>query len=188
MKEEITLGQKTFENTTISGASRVTWDSKILKIPSMGDLLLGQIVSVSEKIATVLVSLIIRIIEDGNLEKIRLLKPPGPTHAYIFKGDVKFPCVNLSDILKLGDLVLGRVKVDWFKPVFLSLDTEDTGVVSGICSNCGAVLPTPRDLASNTLVCPRCKSIRKTKVSKLYEPIIWREIHLTNRIQTLPPA
>ncbi|MCR8433130.1 MAG: hypothetical protein NDP13_02690 [Crenarchaeota archaeon] len=155
--------------------------------PELGDLALGQVVNVGDKIATLLISMIFRIQREGELNRLVILRPPPPTHANIFKGDVSFPCVNLVDIIKTGDIILGRVKIAWFKPIFMSLDTEETGVVSGLCSNCGLVIPTPCDLSKQTLICPRCGGSRKTKISKLYNPMLWREIYHINRVRTLPP-
>lgn len=175
------------EEKDFSAPRHIRFD-RVTAVPQRGDLLLGQIVNVSERIATILVSVILRIIEKNSSRHLTLLKTPAPTHANIFKGDVNFPCINLSDILKVGDLVLGRVKIAWFKPVFISLDTKETGVVSGICSNCGVIIPTPRSFSSNTLTCPGCKASRKTKISELYDPIVWRELHFMNKIHILPSA
>lgn len=146
-----------------------------LPVPMKGDILLGQVLSVGDKISTVLVSIMIR--QNKTPEIVSL---PRVTHAYIFKKDANFPCTRLGDILKLGDLVLGLVKIDWFRPVFISFEGEEFGIVAASCSRCGASIPAPKSL--NKLICPRCMSTRETKVSSLYEPILWREIHRRYRV------
>jgi len=153
-----------------------------LAIPSKADLLLGQVISVGDKICTVDVSLILRRKEN----KVKLLSVPRITHAYIFKGDANFPCVNLSEIIKIGDLVLGYVKIDWFRPVFISFKDEISGIVFARCSNCGTTIPTPREL--DKLVCPVCRTVRRTKVSALYEPVLWWELHILNKVHIYSPV
>jgi len=150
-------------------------------VPKKGDILLGKVISVGDKISTILVSALMR--NHGPLAPRPL---PRTTHAYIFIRDVGYPCVRLGDMLKIGDLVLGLVKIDWFKPVFISFEGDILGVVAAKCSNCGAIIPTPKDY--NRLICPNCKNIRETKISVLYEPLLWSEIHKRYRIHIYPPV
>ena len=148
----------------------------------MGDLVLGQVISVGDRISTLELSLVIK----KEKEKWVFYPLRERAHAYLFKGDTNYPCVSLAEILKIGDIVLGRVKIDWFFPVFISFDDKVTGVVSALCSQCGTILPTPKNF--DFLACPKCKTTRKTKISHLYNPLLWREIHKLHRIKTLPPA
>lgn len=153
-----------------------------LAVPMVGDVLLGQVISVGDRISTLIVSTILRY----NGKSIKILGVPRTTHSYIFKGDVKFPFTKLSEIIKIGDLILGRVKIDWFRPVFISLDSPELGVVSAICERCGTVMPTPK--MPEQVICPRCRNVRRTKISTLYEPITWRSLHIKNKIHIYPPA
>lgn len=149
-------------------------------VPKRGDILLGQVISVGDKIATASISLMLRLDEN-----IKMLQLPRVTHAYIFRGDVGVPCVSIGDVLKIGDIVLGSVKIDWFRPVFLSLNGESLGIVCAVCPNCGIIMPKPRDLSM--LICPRCKTARRTKISILYNPAIWYELHKRHKIRIYSP-
>ncbi len=151
-------------------------------VPRLGDLVLGQVISVGDKIGTMVLSVLFRR-RNG---KISIFSLPRVSHAYIFRGDVGIPCVSLSEVLKMGDLVLGRVKIDWFRPVFVSLEGDELGVVSARCSNCGMVIPTPRE--REKLICPACKAIRRTKISYLYDSMLWKELHVLNRIRIYLPV
>lgn len=178
---------ETTKREIISTHQEMRLNAKRVTEPELGDLVLGQIINVGDKIATAIAPVIFRIKRNEHSYTMSTLRPPFPIHANIFKSDVAFSFVNLSDIIKTGDLVLGRVKIAWFKPIFISLDTEETGVLSGLCSNCGSTMPTPPDISKQTLFCPRCGGFRRTKISTLYNPMLWREIYHINKIKTLPP-
>jgi len=148
-----------------------------LAIPMLGDVLVGQVISVGDGISTITVSTILRYNGNG----IKIMGVPRVMHSYIFRGDVDFPCTKLGEIIKIGDLVLGRVKIDWFKPVFISLDTDELGIVTAVCEKCGATIPTPK--MTDKVICPRCKNSRRTKISTLYDPVAWRSLHIRNRVR-----
>ncbi|HDD63688.1 MAG: RNA-binding protein [Thermoprotei archaeon] len=71
---------------------------------------------------------------------------------------------TLFDVIRAGDIVKAKVLSDWGPPYFLTIKGRELGVIYALCVNC--MLPLIRK--GYTLICPKCRSAFKRKISFNY--------------------
>lgn len=121
------------------------------------DIVLGEVISVSNSIAQVRIYFVFK-----DRKFIPLIEPfSGLVH--ISQLGRRVPVI--SDFIKVGDRILGKIIVDFYPPYSLSLDSRLLGVVSAKCSICGASL-IKKD---RRLICPNCERVEQRIISEIYD-------------------
>lgn len=121
-----------------------------------GDIVIGRIEKTGEQRADVWIG-VLRGREN------RQLPPPdlGSIHvSNIRKEYVK----ELGDQFKPGDIVRARVINARRKPVQLSTDSDDLGVIVAACSKCRV----PLEIEDSKLKCPNCRRVETRKIASDY--------------------
>jgi len=120
------------------------------RVPSVGNVVVGQVAGVQSENATV------RIYQIG--EKMLSGVFVGVLHV----SDVHLRYVDsMFDICKAGDIVRARVISEKNQTYHLSTKDKDLGVIYGFCSQCGGTLE-PRRYEMH---CPKCGNIERRKTA-----------------------
>jgi len=120
------------------------------------DMVLGEVISVSNSIAQARIYFVLK-----NDKFIPLIQP---FSALIHISQLGRRVPVISDFIKIGDKILGRIIVDFYPPYSLSLDSRLLGVVSAKCSLCGA----PLIRRDRRLICPNCERMEQRILSEMY--------------------
>jgi len=124
--------------------------TRILLVPRIGNLVLGQVTQVQEKSAT-----------------IRILKIGDEVSTSSFSGIIHISNASLSYIrsmhrvFKPGDYVRAEVVSTKNRTFHLSTEGEKFGVVQALCSHCGRTL----ELTDRGLACNSCGSREERKIA-----------------------
>ncbi|MEM3617302.1 MAG: exosome complex RNA-binding protein Csl4 [Candidatus Bathyarchaeia archaeon] len=123
------------------------------RVPKVGSLVIGQVLSVQTQMAT------IRIFKIGK----RLLS--GFFTGLLHVSDVHLRFVeSMFDTCKPSDILRAKVISEKNRTYHLSTKDKSLGVVYAFCSQCGDVL----ELKGRGLQCPRCGRIEKRKTAVDY--------------------
>jgi len=122
-------------------------------VPRVGSIVLGQVLEVQSKQATV------RIFQVGN----RVLS--GFFSGLLHISDVSPRYVeSMYDVCKAGDIIRAEVVSDKNRIFHLSTNERDLGVVYAFCSRCGNVL----SLRKFRMRCPECDNLERRKPAQDY--------------------
>ena len=121
------------------------------------DIVLGEVISVSNSIAQVRIYFVFKD------RKFTPLIEPFSGLVHISQLGRRVPVI--SDFIKVGDRILGKIIVDFYPPYSLSLDSRLLGVVSAKCSICGASLIKK----NRRLICPNCERVEQRIISEIYD-------------------
>ncbi len=130
--------------------------TRIPTVPRKGNIVVGEVLQVQDKMATV------RLLK-VNGEKLNRPYTAILHISYVTRGFLK----NLHDALRPGDLIRARVVGDENLPYQLTTADRELGVIKAFCSFCGAPLNYNR--RRRMLECPRCRKVEKRKVSEGYD-------------------
>jgi len=130
--------------------------------PKKNDLVLGEAISVGNSIANIKIWFIMR--ESRSARKLTLIPLEKPFSANLHISQAGMRTESLSKIIKTGDVILGRIVMDYTLPVNIVINDKILGVVSAVCSTCGTPLIKKKDL-----YCPKCNKTETRKVSMLYD-------------------
>ncbi len=165
--EEFLAGAGTYiENGAIysSGTGRLSLDlsrkeisvrtqTHLPRMPKVGSVVIGPVVSASEKTATI------------RIEQLDDKKLDIPFSGIMHVSDVSRTYVkNLTDALKVGDVVRAKVISTKNREFHLAIREDMLGVVKAICVICGQT-PTQQ---RNGLRCPNCGEIARRKIATDY--------------------
>jgi len=126
---------------------------KVSGVPRVGSTVLGQVLEVQTKQATV------RIFQVGN----RVLS--GFFSGLLHISDVSLRYVeSMYDVCKIGDIVRAKVVSDKNRVFHLTTNDKDLGVVYAFCSRCGHVL----SLRKFRMRCPECGNLERRKPAQDY--------------------
>ena len=93
-----------------------------------------------------------------------LYETPGPLSAAIPIANIADEYIkDIVDYYRIGDLVIAKI-VSRTHPFTLTTKNPQYGVLYAYCGNCGSLMNYKSD---RTMVCPRCGSVEKRKVSIL---------------------
>ncbi len=130
------------------------------KVLHDNDIILGEVVSVSNTI----VNIKVYFVYNKNREIKRL---DAPYSATLHISQLGFRAMRMSDYFKVGDLVAAKIILDRVIPLSLTVSNRDLGVVAAYCGTCGGKMII-KDARSNTLVCTKCGKVEKRKLSSMY--------------------
>lgn len=124
--------------------------------PSMGDVVVCQVVAMREKMALVEI-LALKNHEDREVT--------GSTKAriYISQSSPRY-VKDLSNEFRINDVVRARVKKAHKEPLELSTVENNLGVIRALCTKCRTVLK----VKGNVLECPNCGNIEMRKLASDY--------------------
>ncbi|HVO37196.1 MAG TPA: exosome complex RNA-binding protein Csl4 [Candidatus Acidoferrum sp.] len=121
-----------------------------IKVPKVGNTVVGQVASVQSDNAMV------------RIFKIDKKELSGVFSGVLHVSDVAMRYVDsMFDVCKAGDVVRASVISEKNQTYHLSTKDRNLGVVYAFCSNCGAML-VPRRQDMN---CPRCGNIERRKTA-----------------------
>jgi exosome complex component CSL4 len=122
-------------------------------VPRVGSIVLGQVTSVTNKLA------VIRIFKIGRRRLSGFFT--GALHiSDVSRGYVE----TMYDVCKPGDIIRARVTSLLNLTYHLSTNDKNLGVVYAFCSNCGAML----EKRKQRLSCSKCGKTEKRKVAVDY--------------------
>jgi len=121
-----------------------------IKVPKVGNTIVGQVASVQSDNAMV------------RIFKIDKKELSGVFQGVLHVSDVAMRYVDsMFDVCKAGDVVRASVISEKNQTYHLSTKDRNLGVVYAFCSNCGAML-VPRRQDMN---CPRCGNVEQRKTA-----------------------
>lgn len=122
-----------------------------IKVPEVGDIILGRIYNVSGVY--------------GYTTIIKIIKKPELNYRY-FNGIVYPPrkVLNIDSIYKAGDYIYAEIISNTNRTLHLSIKGQKYGVILAYCNECGSLL----NKTNNKLKCRICGNIEKRKISKYY--------------------
>jgi len=132
--------------------------TRVPTVPRKGSIIIGEVLQVQDKMATVKILKI-----DGE----KLTRPyTAILHvSFATKGFLK----NLQDALRPGDLIRARIIGDENLPYQLTTAGRDLGVIKAFCTCCGAPLNYNR--RKRVLECPHCRRTERRKVGEGYDVV-----------------
>lgn len=130
--------------------------------PRKGDIVLGEVISAGNSIANIKIWFLIR--NNKSQRRLTFIPLEKPFSANLHISQVGMRTELLSKVIKIGDIILGKVVTDYTLPVNIVTNDKVLGVVSAICSICGFPL-----IKKKELYCPRCNRTEIRKVSALYD-------------------
>ena len=128
--------------------------------PKRGDLVLAEVISSGNTIASLKIWFLIRSISNKEILFSPLNKPFSGT---IHISQLGTRTESINKLIKTGDKVLGVITTDYTLPLSISIASKELGVVAANCSRCGAPL-----IKKGRLFCPICNKPDIRKTSSLY--------------------
>lgn len=120
---------------------------------SVGDLVLGEVKELQNKIA------VVRLI--GRNEKS--LKYP---HTAILLADPRTG--NLDNYIGVGDLIIGKVSHVYLDIIHITIWEPNLGVVLAACDVCGTIMERYQKNNKYNLICPKCQNKSSRKIVNYY--------------------
>jgi len=138
----------------------------------VGDIVIGEIFSVSNTIVNV------KIYFSYHSGKIHVIDAPYSGTIHISQLGIR--ANNMSEYIKVGDLVIAKVILDREKPYPLTISRPELGIIAAYCSACGGEMDI-KNLRENSLICKKCGKVEKRKLSKFYDFNLFTKYYKTFR-------
>jgi len=130
--------------------------TRIPPVLKRGSVIIGRVEKIGEQWVEV---------EIGALRGSENRQPPIPDLGSIHVSDVRREYVkDIKDQFRPGDIVRAKVVNPKRRPIQLSTEGENLGVILATCSNCR----TPLERDGMRLVCPNCGHIETRKIADDY--------------------
>ncbi len=124
------------------------------------DIVIGEVFSVSNTIANI--KAYFKYVK-GDL--VQLIRPFSTT---LHNSRIGFRIKKMSDYMKTGDIIIGKIVLDNDIPYPLSIRGREFGVVAAYCGSCGGKMRRVNG-EGNEVTCTKCGKVERRKLSSLYD-------------------
>lgn len=124
-----------------------------VNVPRIGSVVIGQILDVKSKTATLRISKLGKRSLSGSFTGLLYIADARPSYVE-----------TMFDVCKPGDVMRAKVISDANRTFYLTTEERDLGVIYAFCSRCGHMLLRKK----GSMECPRCGHFEKRKIASDY--------------------